>query len=160
MRKVYDLYQSDQISREGFGKLYKPLEEQENGLATEQGRLQGEIDALEIHQLSADEIVSEATTLHQLWPKFTPEGKRNIVESIIDKIVVAGSEIDITFSYLPSSEELTKRQRTLYGQLRKVTEASSPLHSRQTNRVIPCNQPHPSPLSIIHCSLSTPSILL
>jgi hypothetical protein len=113
MRKVYDLYQSDQISREGFGKLYKPLEEQENALATEQGRLQGEVDALEIQQLSADEVVSEATTLHRLWPKFNPHEKRRIVESITEKITVAGDEIDITFWNPPSSEELTKRQRTL-----------------------------------------------
>jgi site-specific DNA recombinase len=114
MRKVYDLYQSDQISPEGFGKLYKPLEEQERALAAELPKLQGEIDALEMHQLSADEIVSEATNLHRLWPKFTPADKRRIVESITEKIVVAGDQIDITFSYAPSSEELTKRQRNLW----------------------------------------------
>lgn len=113
MRKVYDLYQSDQISPEGFGKLYKPLEEQERALAAELPRLQGEIDALEMHQLSADEIVSEATNLHRLWPKFTPEEKRRIVESITEKITLAGDEIDITFWNAPSSEELTKRQRNL-----------------------------------------------
>jgi site-specific DNA recombinase len=114
MRKVYDLYQSDQISPEGFGKLYKPLEEQERALAAELPRLQGEIDALEMHQLSADEIVSEATNLHRLWPKFTPEEKRRIVESITEKITVAGDQIDITFWNPPSSEELTKRQRNLF----------------------------------------------
>jgi site-specific DNA recombinase len=113
MRKTYDLYQSDQISREGFGKLYKPLEEQESALSAETAKLQGEIDALEIHQLSADEIVSEATTLHRLWSKFTPDEKRRIVESITEKITVSGDEIDITFWNPPSSEELTKRQRTL-----------------------------------------------
>jgi site-specific DNA recombinase len=114
MRKVYELYQGDQITPDGFGKLYKPLEEQERGLAAELPRLQGEVDAMEMRQLSADEVVSEATNLHRLWPKFTPEEKRNIVESITEKIVVAGDQIDITLCYVPSSEELTKRQRNLW----------------------------------------------
>jgi site-specific DNA recombinase len=119
MRKVYDLYQSDQISPEGFGKLYKPLEEQERALAAELPRLQGEIDALEMQQLSADEVVAEAVNLHRLWPRFSPEEKRGIVESITEKITVKSDEIDITFWNPPSSEELTKRQRNLSGSWRR-----------------------------------------
>jgi len=113
MRKVYDLYQGDQITPDGFGKLYKPLEEQERGLTAGLPKLQGEIDALEMRQLSADEVVAEATNLHRLWPKFTTEEKRKIVESITERITVAGDQIDITFWSAPSSEELTKRQRNL-----------------------------------------------
>jgi len=113
MRKVYQLYQSDQITPEGFGKLYRPLEDRERSLTAELPKLQGEVDALEIHQLAADEVVSEATNLHRLWPKFTPAEKRSVIESIVEKIVVAGDSIDITLCYLPSSEELTKRQRNL-----------------------------------------------
>jgi site-specific DNA recombinase len=115
MRKTYQLYQADQITPEGFGKIYKPLEEQERELALELPKLQGEADALEMRQISANEVIAEATNLHQLWPKFAPDEKRRIVESITEKIVVAGDEIDITLSYLPSSEELTKRQRNLSG---------------------------------------------
>lgn len=115
MRKVYELYQSDQISPEGFGKLYKPLEERERSLTAELPRLQGELDALEMHHLSADEVVSEAANLHRLWPKFSQEEKRRIVESITEKITVKGDEIDITLCYVPSSEELTKSQRNLSG---------------------------------------------
>jgi site-specific DNA recombinase len=115
MRKVYELYQTDQVSPEGFGKLYRPLEDQERSLTAELPKLQGEIDALEMQQLSADEVVSEATNLHKLWPKFTDDEKRRIIESITEKIVVSGDEIDITLCYMPSSEELTKRQRNLSG---------------------------------------------
>jgi hypothetical protein len=113
MRKVYDLYQADQITPDGFGKLYKPLEEQERGLAERLPKLQGEIDALEMRQLSADEVFAEATNLHRLWPKFSTEEKRKIVESITERITVAGDQIDITFWSAPSSEELTKRQRNV-----------------------------------------------
>jgi site-specific DNA recombinase len=113
MRKTYQLYQSDQISPEGFGKLYRPLEGQERELAAELPKLQGEVDALETRQLSADEVVSEATNLHRHWPKFTDEEKRRIIESITEKIVLKGDEIDISLCYMPSCEELTKRQRNL-----------------------------------------------
>jgi site-specific DNA recombinase len=113
MRKTYQLYQEDQITPEGFGKIYKPLEDQDRALTAELPKLQAEIDAIEIHQISAEEVFAEATGLHQKWPKFTPEEKRRIIESIVEKITLSGDTIDITFSYLPSSEELTKRQRNV-----------------------------------------------
>ena len=118
MRKVYQLYQTDQVSPEGFGKLYRPLEDQERSLAAELPKLQGQVDALEIHQLAADDVVAEASALHNRWPTFTQEEKRRIIESIVEKIVVKGDEIDITFCYIPSSEELTNRQRNLSGSWR------------------------------------------
>jgi site-specific DNA recombinase len=119
MRKVYQLYQTDQITPEGFGKLYRPLEDQERELSTELPKLQGEVDALEIHQLAADDVVTEATNLHTRWPTFNQEEKRRIIESITEKIVIKGDEIDITLCYMPSSEELTKRQRNLSGSSRR-----------------------------------------
>jgi site-specific DNA recombinase len=119
MRKVYQLYQTDQISPEGFGKLYRPLEDQDQALAAELPKLQGQVDAIEIHQLAADDVVAEASNLHARWPTFTQEEKRRIIESITEKIVVKGDEIDITLAYIPSSEELTKRQRNLSGSWRR-----------------------------------------
>ena len=41
------------------------------------------------------------------------ENKRKIAESLVEKIVIGESEIDITFSYLPASEELCKNQQGL-----------------------------------------------
>jgi site-specific DNA recombinase len=113
MRKVYQLYQTDQVSSEGFGKLYKPLEDQERALSAELPKLQGEVDGMEMRNLSAAEVVAEATNLHKRWPTFSQGEKRQIIESIVEKIVLTGDEIDITFCYMPSSEELTKRQRNL-----------------------------------------------
>jgi len=115
MRRVYQLYQTEHVSPEGFGKLYRPLEDQERSLATELPKLQGEVDAVEMHQISADEVVAEAANLHKRWPSFKPDEKRRIIESITEKIVVTGDTIDITLSYMPSCEELTKRQRNLLG---------------------------------------------
>jgi site-specific DNA recombinase len=113
MRKTYQLFQADQLSPEGFGKIYRPLEEQERALTLELPKLQGELDALEMHQLSADEVVSEASNLHRMWPKLNHDERRNIIESIIEKIILNGEEIAVTYCCMPSSEELTKRQRHL-----------------------------------------------
>jgi len=115
MHKTYQLYQADQITPEGFGKIYKPLEDQERALTAELPKLQAEVDAIEMRQISAKEVFAEATSLYRKWPNFSPEEKRRIIESIVEKITLSGDTIDITFSYLPSSEELTKRQRNLSG---------------------------------------------
>ena len=121
MRKTYQLYQADQITPEGFGKIYKPLEEQERALTAELPKLQAEVDAIEMHQISAEEVLTEATGLFQKWPKFTQEEKRRIIESIVEKITLSNDEFDVTWSYLPSSEELTKRQRNLSDSSRPLT---------------------------------------
>jgi hypothetical protein len=118
MRKTYQLYQADQITPEGFGKVYKPLEEQDRALTAELPKLQAEVDAIEMRQISAEEVFAEATGLHRKWPHFGQEEKRRIIESIVEKITLSRDTIDITWSYLPSSEELTKRQRNLSGSSR------------------------------------------
>lgn len=113
MRKTYQLFQADQISAEGFGKIYKPLEQQIAALNAELPRLEGELEAIEMRQISAEEVVTEATNLHNLWPRFGRDEKRRIIESITESIILKNDEIDITFSCMPTSEELTKRQRNL-----------------------------------------------
>jgi site-specific DNA recombinase len=115
MRKVYALYQGDQISAEGFGALYKPLEAQERALAAETPRLEGELDALSVNRISASAVVAESVDLYRTWPELSSERKRAIIESVVEAITISGSEIDVTYSYLPSSEEMTTRQRTLTG---------------------------------------------
>lgn len=115
MRKTYQLYQADQITPEGFGKIYKPLEEQDRALTAEFPKLEAEVDAIEMRQTSAEEVLSEATFLYRKWPEFDSEKKRQIIESIVEKITLSADTIRITWWKLPSSEELTKRQRNLWG---------------------------------------------
>ena len=43
----------------------------------------------------------------------TSNTKRKIAESLVEKIVIGDNEINITFSYLPSSEEACKSQQRL-----------------------------------------------
>lgn len=116
MDKVYRAYVDDEISVEGFGRTYRPLEERLKQLEEETPRLQGELDFLKIQYLSRDEILEEARDLHRRWPALGHEEKRQVVENIIDRITIGKDEVAIDLCYLPSSSEMAaKKQRNLRG---------------------------------------------
>ena len=116
MDKVYRAYVADEISVEGFGRTYRPLEDRQKQLEEQLPRLQGELDFLKIQYLSSDEILSEARDLYSRWPVFKAEEKRQIVENIVDRITVEKDEVAIDLCYLPSSSEIVaKRPRNLTG---------------------------------------------
>jgi site-specific DNA recombinase len=113
MRQTHQLYLNRQISGDGFRDLYAPAEERKNQLESELPRLQAEVDFLKVNKLSADDVVHESANLHERWPSMFPEDRRKIVEALIEKIVISDTGIDITYSHLPSSEELCKSQQSL-----------------------------------------------
>jgi site-specific DNA recombinase len=113
MARTHRLYLDGQITGQGFGEFYKPAEERLNQLASELPKLQAEVDLIKVDELSADDILHEANTLYDRWPKLPTEDKRKIAESLVEKIVIGENEIDITFSYLPSCEEACKNQQRL-----------------------------------------------
>ena len=115
MDRVYELYINDEISMEGFGKRYKPLEKRLNEIEDEIPNLQGEIDFLKIQYLSKDQILSDAKDLYSRWPELGRQEKRAIIESITEKIVVGRDEVLIDLYYIPSSECMTFGQRNFMG---------------------------------------------
>ena len=115
MTRTHRLYLDGGITAQGFGQFYKPAEERLNQLTAELPKLQGEVDYLKVNTLSADEVLSEARTLYGRWPTLPTEDKRKIAESIVEKLVIGEGEIDITISYLPTSEEMCKSQQQLRG---------------------------------------------
>jgi site-specific DNA recombinase len=106
MAKLYRLYQADQISPEGFGREYQPLEERLRQIEAERPRVQGEIDFIRIQNLSRDEILSEARDLYSRWPDLAFEERRQVIESIVDRIVIGKDEVEIHLFYLPSAAEI------------------------------------------------------
>jgi site-specific DNA recombinase len=113
MTRTHRLYIQEQITAQGFGDFYKPAEQRLNQLLAELPKLEAEVDFLKVNKLSADDVLHEANSLHERWPSLPPEDKRKVVEALIEKIVIGNGEIDITFSHLPSSEELCKSQQRL-----------------------------------------------
>ncbi|HTL55529.1 MAG TPA: recombinase family protein, partial [Candidatus Limnocylindrales bacterium] len=117
--RVYKLYQASELTPASFARFFKPLEEREKQLETDLPKLQAELDALKINQLSTEEVIAEAQDLYGRWPKLPFDDKRRIVESITDKIVIGKEDVSINLCYLPSYEELTKRHRMLYDEVRE-----------------------------------------
>src|SRR5258706_16177064 len=75
MKQTHRLYLDGQITAQGFGDFYKPAEARLNQLVAELPKLQGEVDALKVNNLSADEVLSEAHGLYARWPKLPTEDK-------------------------------------------------------------------------------------
>lgn len=99
--RLYDLYQSGEIDKEGFGRKYRPLSEREKQLADAIPEAQAELDVLKIGHLSQAEIVSEARDLYTRWPQLPYEERRRIVEAITERIVVGKGEVEISLFYAP-----------------------------------------------------------
>jgi site-specific DNA recombinase len=113
MRQTHQLYLKQQISGDGFRDLYAPAEERLKQLTAELPKLEAEVDFLKVNKLSADDVVHESATLHERWPSMLADDKRKIAEALIEKLVIGEKDIDITYSYVPSSEELCKSQQGL-----------------------------------------------
>src|SRR5437879_11258154 len=105
MTRTHRLYLDGGITTQGFGQFYKPAEERLNQLLAELPKLEAELDHLTVHNLSAEEVVSEAEALYSRWPQIPVAERRTIVESIVEKITIGKDEIDITLSYIPSCTE-------------------------------------------------------
>jgi site-specific DNA recombinase len=123
MTRTHQLYLNGEVTAQGFGQFYKPAEERLNQLVSALPKLQAEVDFLQVNHVSAEEVLSEAEGLYERWPALPAADKRRVVESIIEKVTIGNGEIDITFSCLPSSEELTKSQLAL-------RRPSAPVHRR------------------------------
>jgi len=113
MTRTHSLFLDGQITSQGFGQFYKPAEERLNQLNAELPKLEAEVAHLKITDLSVEEVTTEAERLYTRWPQLTLENKRSILESIVEKITIGHGEIDLTLSYLPSSEELVKNQQAV-----------------------------------------------
>src|SRR5262249_16581544 len=116
MDKVYRAYIDDQITPDGFGRSYRPLEERLKGLEGELPRLQGELDFLKVQFLAKDEVLAETRDLYERWPSLAAEEKRSIIEAIAQKIQVGKEVVEIDLSPFPGSAEVvTERQHNLRG---------------------------------------------
>jgi site-specific DNA recombinase len=113
MSQTHRLFVDGHITAQGFGQFYKPAEERLNALVKDLPRLQSEVDYLKVNQLTAEAVVTEARNLYARWPKLPTDEKRKIAETLCQKIVVGKDTIDITLTYLPTSEETCKNQQRL-----------------------------------------------
>lgn len=110
--RIYELYMAGGLRKEDFGARYKPLSDRLEQIDEELPALQASLDVMKISHISEAEVRSAATSLYDRWPNLPFEDKRQVVEAITDKIVIAQEDIDISFLYAPSSEAAANRLRT------------------------------------------------
>lgn len=115
MTRTHKLYLDGHITGPGFGEFYKPAEERLKQLTQELPKLQAEVDYLKINTLTADAVITEANALYGRWLTLPTDERRKIAETLCQRITIGRDEIDITLSYLPTSEEPCKSQQQLRG---------------------------------------------
>ncbi|MBX7208674.1 MAG: recombinase family protein [Verrucomicrobiaceae bacterium] len=105
MRKVYDLYIAGGVDVEGFKAINKPLEQRLNGLTESLARLEGEVSARQVNDLSVDAIRQEARSLSKAWSGLDADGKQRIVSMLCKEIVVPDKDpeapIELTLTHAP-----------------------------------------------------------
>jgi site-specific DNA recombinase len=113
MKQTHQLYLDGQVTSQGFGEFYKPAEERLNQMLAELPKLEADFARLKVDRVSVEEVIYEAKNLYEQWPKMDVDRKRTIVEAIFEKVEIGEGKINITYSGLPSSEELCKSQQQL-----------------------------------------------
>lgn len=102
MDQIYQLYLAGGLDTQAFYERNQPLEERRRALRAELPRLQGEIDALAIDQLSLDQVVSDSETLYDNWENLNFDERRGVVETVVEEIQIGEGDIEIKLSYLPN----------------------------------------------------------
>ncbi|MBL9144138.1 MAG: recombinase family protein [Verrucomicrobiaceae bacterium] len=107
MKKVYDLYISGAVDVERFKALNQPLETQLQELNENLPRLEGEIAAMQVNDLSVAAIAKEARDLGSLWPTLDVEGKQRIASLMCSSIIVpqedADAPIEVALRHAPAT---------------------------------------------------------
>ena len=117
MKQTHQLFLNKLITPQGFSDLYNPAEAQLNQLLAELPKLEADVSRLKVDQVSVEEVIFESKNLYEQWPKMEVDRKRSIVEAIFEKIEIGEQDgkgkIKISYSGLPSSEELCKSQQQM-----------------------------------------------
>lgn len=118
MNRMMRLCLDGHITDQAMGEFYKPAEAQLNQLQAGLPKLEADVARLRVKQVSVEEVVHEARTLYEQWPKLDIDRKRTIVETVFERIEIKDGEngrtkLAITYSGLPSSEELCNNQQRM-----------------------------------------------
>ncbi len=98
---LLELYEAKAIDTRGFKTRYEPLGAQLELLSKELPRLEGRRDALVQSLRSHAAVIAEAEGLSDRWSSLAHEEKRAIVETILERITVGKSDVEIIFALSP-----------------------------------------------------------
>jgi len=110
-KRLFDLYYAGGLSTDDFGRAHRPLSARRTQLEDELPRVQAELDVLRISLLSREEAMDEARDLATRWERLPSDEKRQIVETITDRIVIGTEDVEITLLHLPATNDAGKATR-------------------------------------------------
>ncbi len=112
--RLYADYSSERLTAEQFSRLFQPLDTRIKQLEEELPKLEAKVDVLKVDSLSSDTILTESKNLYDRWPLLNHDEKRQVVESVTERIVVGKGDVAIELAFFPCFESLTNEQRTLH----------------------------------------------
>lgn len=101
--KLYRLYMEGGLPVHAFRDRNDPLEERKGQLRDRIPRLRGEIAFHALRYDQSAQVLAEAQSLYEKWESLTFGIKREIVESIVERIEVGEGEVEIRLSCLPNA---------------------------------------------------------
>ena len=122
--ELFDLYHANQVAKADFGRRHKPISERRAQIEEELPRLEAERDVLKIGMLSREEVLDEAKDLSARWADLPWEQRRQIVETITDRIVIGKEGVEITLLQVPFGNDA---QKATEPRGRKAAPTTAPL---------------------------------
>jgi site-specific DNA recombinase len=104
MNKLYSLYQADGITISVFKEKNTPLQTRKSQIEKSLPLLESEVDLEKLQILNKETIKEGARDLSKSFTLLPFLKKRQIVESIIDRIVVGDGEVNISLLSLPQGD--------------------------------------------------------
>ncbi len=111
--KLIELYQANVLDKKGFGARYEKLSGRLAQLDAEVPELQAKRDVLKIALASQEEVLSGSKDLIERWDTLPHTEKRQVVETILERIVIGDGEVEFSFLYNPSGASSSNSQNLL-----------------------------------------------
>lgn len=106
IKTLFDLYENNQIPKEGFNEQYLPIFEQKKQIEASIPHLEDELQMLSMKSNSSANIFTDARTVSEQWEEMTFDQKRITVEDITTSITISDNEITIILNKIPGIKNL------------------------------------------------------
>lgn len=115
--KCFELYQAGAVTIAQFKERFQPVDLRKQEIEREMPRLEAEITALTVDEISVEHIVSEGRSFYEKWPTYDVDQKRSVVELFLRNITVGKDDVSLNLFTLPVFEIVTDSEHTLRGVL-------------------------------------------
>ncbi|MES2188736.1 MAG: recombinase family protein [Pseudomonadota bacterium] len=99
--KLIELYQANVLDKKGFGTRYEKLSGRIAQIDAEMPQMQAKRDVLRIALASQEEVLFGSKDLVERWDTLPHTEKRQVVETILDRVVIGDGEVEFEFLYNP-----------------------------------------------------------